>query len=78
MLNQRCNMANLSKHVNLNLFRHNEATVTANFMTEAQMRKRHGWAANSQMPARYVHLVNADVDSAIFEHLGIESRIHLT
>ncbi|MDH3311633.1 MAG: site-specific integrase [Nitrosopumilus sp.] len=74
MLNRRCRKANISKHVNLNLFRHSEATVTANFMTEAQMRKRHGWASNSQMPARYVHLVNADVDSAIFEHLRIELK----
>jgi site-specific recombinase XerD len=74
MLNRRCKMANLSKRVNLNLFRHSEATTTANFMTEAQMRKRHGWATNSQMPARYVHLVNADVDAAIFEHLGIEKK----
>ena len=64
MLNSRCRQANLGKRVNLNLFRHSEATSTANFMTEAQMRKRHGWAANSQMPARYVHLVNADVDAA--------------
>ena len=74
MLNSRCRQANLGKRVNLNLFRHSEATSTANFMTEAQMRKRHGWAANSQMPARYVHLVNADVDAAIFEHLGIETK----
>ena len=67
-------MARLSKHVNLNLFRHSEATVAANFMTEAQMRKRHGWTADSKMPGRYVHLVNADVDAAIFEHLGIETK----
>ena len=74
MVARRCRMANLSKRVNLNLFRHSEATVTANFMTEAQMRKRHGWAADSRMPARYVHLVNADVDEAIFQHYGIETR----
>ena len=74
MINRRCKMANLSKRVNLNLFRHSEATVTANFMTEAQMRKRHGWTSDSKMPGRYVHLVNADVDAAIFEHLGIETK----
>ena len=43
-------------------------------MTEAQMRKRHGWTADSKMPGRYVHLVNADVDAAIFEHLGIKTQ----
>jgi len=74
MINRRCRMAHLSKRVNLNLFRHSEATVTANFMTEAQMRKRHGWTADSKMPGRYVHLVNADVDAAIFEHLGIKTQ----
>jgi len=74
MINRRCRQANLSKRVNLNLFRHSEATCSANFMTEAQMRKRHGWAVNSQMPARYVHLVDADVDAAIFEHLGIKKQ----
>lgn len=74
MLNRRCRMAHISKKVNLNLFRHSEATVTANFLTEAQMRKRHGWTPNSQMPGRYVHLVNADVDAAIFEHLGIKTQ----
>ncbi len=74
MIARRCRIAHLSKRVNLNLFRHSEATVTANFMTEAQMRKRHGWTADSKMPGRYVHLVNADVDAAIFEHLGIETK----
>ncbi len=74
MINRRCKIANFSKRVNLNLFRHSEATNTANFMTEAQMRKRHGWEANSQMPARYVHLVNADVDAALFEHYGIKTQ----
>ncbi len=74
MINRRCRMAHLSKRVNLNLFRHSEATVTANFMTEAQMRKRHGWTADSKMPGRYVHLVNADVDAAIFDHLGIKTQ----
>lgn len=32
-------------------------------MTEAQLRKRHGWSPESKMPARYVHMINADVDS---------------
>ena len=40
-------------------------------MTEAQLRKRHGWAPGSKMPERYVHIVNSDVDSALFSHYGI-------
>ena len=66
-------MANLSKRVYFNLFRHSEATIMANFLTEAQMRKRHGWTSDSEMPGRYVHLVNADVDEAIFKHYGIKN-----
>lgn len=71
MVRRRCRQAKLPKRVYLNLFRHSEATQTAQFMTEAQMRKRHGWTPYSKMPGRYVHLVNADVDKAILSHLGI-------
>jgi integrase len=74
MVNRRAKMARLEKRVNLNMFRHSEATNSAKFMTEAQLRKRHGWSPESKMPAKYVHLINADVDAAIFEHLGIKTR----
>jgi hypothetical protein len=67
-----CRRARISKRIYLNLFRHSEATTSAKFMTEAQLRKRHGWSPTSKMPARYVHLVNADVDEAIFKHYGIK------
>jgi len=82
MVRRSCRQAKLPKRVYLNLFRHSEATQTAQFMTEAQMRKRHGWTPYSKMPGRYVHLVNADVDNAILSHLGIikddnETRIKL-
>lgn len=72
MVSRRASMANLEKRVNLNMFRHSEATNSAKFMTEAQLRKRHGWSPESKMPAKYVHLINADVDEAIFDHLGIK------
>ena len=74
MFCRRAKMAHLEKRVNLNMFRHSEATNSAKFMTEAQLRKRHGWSPESKMPAKYVHLINADVDAAIFEHLGIETK----
>jgi integrase len=67
-----CRRAKITKRIYLNLFRHSEATEAAKFMTEAQLRKRHGWSPNSRMPARYVHLVNADVDEAIFKRYGIK------
>ncbi len=74
MVNRRAKMARLEKRVNLNMFRHSEATNSAKFMTEAQLRKRHGWSPESKMPAKYVHMINADVDAAIFEHLGIKTK----
>ena len=74
MVNRRARIAHLEKRVNLNMFRHSEATNSAKFMTEAQLRKRHGWSPESKMPAKYVHMINADVDAAIFEHLGIETK----
>jgi integrase len=64
--------AKISKRITLNLFRHSEATETANFMTEAQLRKRHGWSKTSNMPARYVHLINQDVEDALLKHYGIK------
>lgn len=74
MFRRRAKMAHLNKRVNLNMFRHSEATNSAKFMTESQLRKRHGWTADSKMPGKYVHLVNADVDAAIFAHLGIKTK----
>jgi integrase/recombinase XerD len=74
MVARRSQLADLSKKITMYLFRHSEATRTANFLTEAQLRKRHGWSADSAMTARYVHLVDADVDKAIFEHYGIKKQ----
>jgi integrase/recombinase XerD len=71
IIKRRADAASISKRVHMNLFRHSEATKSAMFLTEAQMRGRHGWSTSSRMPARYVHLVNADVDEAILSHYGI-------
>jgi integrase len=71
ILKRVCTRAHLTKRVYLNLFRHSEATNSAKFLTEAQLKKRHGWSSISRMPARYVHLVDADVDEAVLNHHGI-------
>jgi len=73
LLRRTMKRAGINKHVNLKLFRHSEATNSAKFMTEAQMKIRHGWTSDSKMPANYVHLVNADVDEAYLKHLGIKT-----
>lgn len=74
MVSRRALLANISKRTYMYLFRHSEATRLANFMTEPQLRKRHGWSADSRMTANYVHLVDADVDQAIFNHYGIKKQ----
>lgn len=66
--------AKLNKKINLKLFRHSEATYSAKYLTESQMRIRHGWTSTSNMPSNYVHLVNGDVDSAYLKHFGIVER----
>jgi len=71
IIKSRAEIAGLGKRVFLNLFRHSSATETANFLTEAQLKKRHGWTKDSKMAGRYTHLVNADVESAILKHHGI-------
>jgi site-specific recombinase XerD len=63
--------ARLTKKITLKLFRHSEATESAKFLNETQMRIRHGWSPTSKMPAIYVHAVNADVDNAYLKHLGL-------
>lgn len=66
-----CEKAGITKRVHLNLFRHSEATNSAKYLTEAQLKKRHGWSSVSRMPSRYVHLVDSDVDEAILKQHGI-------
>lgn len=65
--------AKIHKRVYFHLLRHAGCTDAANYLTEAQMRKRHGWSKNSPMPGRYVHLVNADVETAVLKHHGLSA-----
>ena len=74
LLRRTIKRAGINKHINLKLFRHSEATNSAKFMTEAQMKIRHGWTNDSKMPANYVHLVNSDVDKTYLKHLGIKPQ----
>ncbi|MGI0047764.1 MAG: tyrosine-type recombinase/integrase [Nitrosotalea sp.] len=71
ILEKRTKIAGLEKRIFTHLFRHSEITETANFLTEAQLRKRYGWSGSSKMPERYTHLVDSDVDKAILSHHGI-------
>jgi integrase len=71
MVRRRVRDAQVSKRIFMTLFRHTGATEAAQYMTEAQMRKRHGWSQDSKMPGRYVHLINADVDRAVLKRYGL-------
>ena len=64
--------AGMQKRVYMHKFRHSEATDMAQFMTEPQMRIRHGWTSTSAMPDVYTHMNNDDVDNALFKHYGIK------
>lgn len=71
---QAASKAKVHKRVYFHLLRHTGATQAANYLTEAQMRQRHGWSKSSPMPARYVHLVNADVEAAVLKHHGLKAE----
>lgn len=77
MIERRCRMAQISKHVNLKLFRHTAATTMSKILTDAEMKKRHGWTRSSNMPSRYVHLVDSDVEEKILVHYGLEKKLKL-
>lgn len=74
MVDRRCKMAEIPKHVNLKLFRHTAATAMSKILTDAEMKKRHGWTRSSNMPSRYVHLVDSDVEEKILAHYGIDKK----
>ena len=61
-----------TKRVYLNLFRHTDATESEKMLTKGLTNKKHGWSPNSNMSARYSHLIDNDVDEAILKHHGIE------
>jgi hypothetical protein len=72
-LQRICDVAQIHKRIWPNLFRHTGATKTGMFLTESLQKKRYGWSSNSNMPGRYEHMMNSDVEEAIFKHYGISS-----
>ena len=70
-LQRICDIAQIHKRVWPNLFRHTGATKTGMFLTESLQKKRYGWSSGSKMPGRYEHMMNSDVEEAIFKHYGI-------
>jgi len=72
-LQRICDVAQIHKRVWPNLFRHTGATKTGMFLTESLQKRRYGWSSDSKMPGRYEHMMNSDVEEAIFKHYGMSS-----
>jgi len=72
-LQRICDIAQIHKRVWPNLFRHTGATKTGMFLTESLQKKRYGWSSSSKMPGRYEHMMNSDVEEAIFKHYGMSA-----
>lgn len=66
--------AGITKPINPHHFRHSRATYMAQFLTEAQMKEYFGWAQDSSMAARYVHLSGKQVDDAILKMYGLKKQ----
>lgn len=65
--------AGIKKRVSLHTFRHSRATYFLKLgVSEANIKKSLGWVPNSQMLARYSHLVDSNVDDSLLQLHGYE------
>lgn len=65
---------NITKRIHSHLFRHAEITKRAGDLTEAQARIRYGWGKSSNMPSRYTHLNDKDVDNKMLQLMGVTRK----
>jgi integrase/recombinase XerD len=47
------------------MLRHGSATENAKFLSDSELKVRHGWTMGSRMPAVYVHLSGKDLDDKL-------------
>lgn len=64
----------IDKRIHSHLFRHAEITKRAGQLTEAQARIRYGWGKSSNMPSRYTHLNDKDVDNKMLQIMGVKKK----
>ena len=67
--------AGIDKRVHSHLFRHKAITDLAGKLTEPESRKRYGWSKSSNMPSRYTHMNNQDVDDKMLKIYGVKKRV---
>ena len=71
ILRKRLAHAGITKRITSHLFRHREITNLASNLTETESRMRHGWKKSSNMPSRYTHLNQQDLDNKILKIMGV-------
>ena len=67
--------AGIDKRVHSHLFRHKAITDLAGKLTEPESRIRYGWSKSSNMPSRYTHMNNQDVDDKMLKIYGVKKRV---
>ena len=72
ILKKRVKQAGITKKIHSHLFRHAEVTRLASVLTEPELRMRHGWGKKSDMPSKYAHLNQEDLDDKILQSMGIK------
>jgi hypothetical protein len=73
-LKKRCRQAGIDKRMYSHLFRHKEITDLAGKLKESESRIRHGWSRTSNMPARYTHMNNEDLDNKMLQIMGVKRK----
>jgi site-specific recombinase XerC len=72
ILQKRVRQAGITKRICSHLFRHKEITDLAGKLTESESRMRHGWEKTSNMPSKYTHLNQDDLDGKMLEIMGVK------
>ena len=71
MLKRIAKNAGIEKNVYFHLLRHSQATVSAGYLTAAEMCVKFGWSRSSDMPERYTHLSQTDIQKKEKERRGL-------
>ena len=57
------------------MLRHGSATENARFLSDSELKIKHGWTMGSRMPAVYVHPSGKDLDEKLFSiYSGKEAK----
>ena len=71
MLKRLAKRAEIEKEIWFHLLRHSQATESAKYLTRAEMCVKFGWSKSSDMPERYTHLSQIDIQRKEKEKRGL-------